>query len=294
MSESQPSFEFLSKNSSTQASSGSSQGKGAAGMKLPLRLASWNVNGIRAAGEKGLFEYFKQEDADILCLQETKATLDQLKLLPNAEEFLHPNGYASYWHSGEKLGYSGVSIYSRKEPKDIHYGIGDPLIDREGRVIIAEYEPFTLINAYFPNSQRDHARLDFKLYFCKKFLQLCETLRSKGQNLVICGDFNIAHNEVDLANPKTNQDNAGFLPEERAWMTEYIAAGYVDTFRKFTQGSGHYTWWSYRPGVRQKNIGWRLDYFFTSREFGEAVSEVRHRPEVLGSDHCPVMLQLRS
>ena len=258
-------------------------------MKHPTRLISWNVNGIRAVSREGKFlSWMKKEDADIICLQEIKATPEVLE-----QELVRPLGYQGYWHPAHKPGYSGVSIFSRQEPLSIQHGIGDPTIDSEGRVLIAEFSKFTLINAYFPNSQREHARLGYKLKFCAKMLELCEGFRSAGKNIILCGDFNIAHQEIDLANPKTNHKNAGFLPEERAWMTHFLSQGYVDTFRLFTSSDGHYTWWSYRPGLRQKNIGWRLDYQVVNHEFRDQVVRTIHHPTVTGSDHCPVEIEIK-
>jgi len=253
-----------------------------------VKLISWNVNGIRAAGRTHFPKWFADEQADIVCIQESKASPEQL-----TEELLHPEGYHSYWHSAQKAGYSGVAIYSKKEPLRLQTGIGIPEIDSEGRVLTADFPGFTLINTYFPNSQRDHARLGYKLSFCEKILSYCENLKSQGKNVVICGDFNIAHREIDLKNPKSNQDNAGFLPEERAWMDQFINHGYVDGFRHFVKDPDHYTWWSYRPGVREKNIGWRLDYFVVNQDFSSALKEVRHQCHVKGSDHCPVFLELK-
>jgi exodeoxyribonuclease-3 len=257
-----------------------------------MKLASWNVNGIRAAQKGGFLKWLAQEDADAVCLQETKAQPEKVDGQLDAL-ILRPEGYRSYWHSAEKPGYSGVALYLKKEPLDVRHGIGVPEIDREGRVIVAEYKDITLINAYFPNSQREHARLPYKLAFCAEMLKYCEKLRSSGKQIVLCGDFNIAHEEIDLKNPKSNRDNAGFLPEERAWMTTFLKTGYVDTFRKFEPGPGHYTWWSYRPGVRAKNVGWRIDYFVVNHEHADRLRSAAHRPDVLGSDHCPVVLTLK-
>lgn len=259
------------------------------------KLISWNVNGMRAVLKNGFMKWFEEQAADVVCLQETKARQDQLP-----EEALHPLGYHSFWHSAEKAGYSGTAIYSKKAPLQVTMGMGIPEIDREGRVLVAEYPTFTLLNAYFPNSQRDHARLGYKLDFCKEMLSYCETLRKKGKHVVLCGDFNIAHREIDLRNPKSNENNAGFLPEERAWMETFVGTsggkkspGYVDTFRHFNSDPGHYTWWSYRPGVRAKNIGWRLDYFVVNPESRDRLKSCVHQPQVKGSDHCPVRLELR-
>lgn len=254
-----------------------------------MKLISWNVNGIRAAHRGGFLDWFEKEAADVVCLQEIKATIDQLD-----QDLHHPLKYHSFWHSAEKPGYSGVAVYSKIEPLEVREGIGISEIDREGRVLHLEFPQMILINCYFPNSQRDHSRLGYKLQFCDAILKYCQNLRAAGKNVVICGDFNIAHQEIDLRNPKSNQNNAGFLPEERAWMTQFFSAGYADVFREQTQDPGHYTWWSYRPGVREKNIGWRLDYHVINKEFRGAVRCAAHRPQVRGSDHCPVILELKT
>lgn len=252
------------------------------------KLISWNVNGIRAAQKNGFLKWFENQAADVVCLQETKARQEQLD-----ETLQHPRGYHAYWHSAEKPGYSGLVTYSKQEPLKIQYGIGIPEIDREGRVLVTEFKDFTLINSYFPNSQREHTRLDYKLMFCDAMFKFCQNLRAQGKSIVLCGDFNIAHKPIDLKNPKSNEDNAGFLPEERAWMDLLTGAGYVDTFRNFNAEPGHYTWWSYRPGVREKNIGWRLDYFVTNPEWKDRLKSAAHQHTVRGSDHCPVELNLR-
>lgn len=254
-----------------------------------MKLISWNVNGIRAVQRSGFLEWFAGQKADVVCLQEIKANLEQLD-----PELHHPLGYHSFWHSAEKPGYSGVAVYSKAEPLKVTEGIGIPEIDREGRVLVAEYPGFTLLNCYFPNSQRDHARLGYKLQFCDAILNYSNDLRSRGKHVVMCGDFNIAHQPIDLKNPKSNEKNAGYLPEERAWMTQFIAAGYSDIFREMLpEEPGHYTWWSYRPGVREKNVGWRLDYHFVNQELRDRVLDASHQPQVKGSDHCPVVLKLR-
>lgn len=254
-----------------------------------MKLYSWNVNGIRAAERGGFLKWFESVSADAVCLQEVKARPEQV-----GESLLHPMGYHSYWHCAEKPGYSGVTLYSRKEPVSVREGMGIAEVDSEGRVLIAEYADFTLINAYFPNSRRDHSRLPYKKRFCAAMLRFCQDLRAQGKNVVLCGDYNIAHQEIDLKNPKTNTDNAGFLPEERAWMDEFIGgAGYIDTFRSFHPEPGHYTWWSYRPGVREKNVGWRIDYFCVNPELKARLKSADHQPQVKGSDHCPIELVLR-
>jgi len=253
-----------------------------------MKLLSWNVNGIRSVHRHGFLLWFKKQRADIVCLQETKARAEQL-----AEELLHPLGYHSYWHSAERAGYSGVVTYSRRRPSAVRMGIGIREIDREGRVLVCEYRGFVLVNAYFPNSQRDHGRLDYKLRFCAAMLRFLNRIRRQGKNVVLCGDYNIAHKEIDLRNPKANRQNAGFLPEERNWMDRLVKHEYVDCFRRSCQEPGHYTWWSYRPGVRERNIGWRLDYFFVNPEFKRRLKKSYIQPRVRGSDHCPIGLELR-
>ena len=254
-----------------------------------MKLITWNVNGIRAAQRNGFVKWFEDQAADIVCVQEIKATPDQLDGL-----LKHPMNYHSYWHSAQKPGYSGVALFSKTEPLSVKTeGLGNPKFDQEGRVIIAEYSSFHLVNAYFPNSQRDHARLNYKIDFCATMQSLLDSLNKSGKAVILCGDFNIAHKPIDLRNPKANEDCAGYLPEERAWMDQLTERGYLDTFRHFTPDPYHYTWWSYRPGVRAKNIGWRLDYFVINKESADLLKSVQHQPEVKGSDHCPVLLQLK-
>jgi len=254
-----------------------------------MKIVSWNVNGIRAASRgEGYKELFQGRNADIVCLQEIKCTPDQLEFW-----LANPEGFHPLWHPAKKPGYSGVAIFSRQEPLNVTEGLGIAEFDSEGRVIVAEFKEFTLVNAYFPNSQRDHARLPYKLAFCQAMLEFLESLRSKGRHVVLCGDFNIAHHEIDLKNPKTNTDNAGFLPQERAWMDQIVSMGYIDTFRHFVKDPGHYTWWSYRPGIRERNIGWRLDYHVVNPEFKDQLKGASHMPQTRGSDHCPVVLELK-
>lgn len=254
-----------------------------------MQIVSWNVNGIRSVYRQNFLEWFLETKADIVCLQEIKCHPDVV----TDKTILHPGKYHSFWCPAEKPGYSGLLVYSKRAPLSVTYGVGKPEYDREGRVMTVEYKDFLVVNTYFPNSQRDHARLPYKLKFCRDILKYLEGLRAKGKNILICGDFNIAHKEIDLRNPKSNKDNAGFLPEERAWMDQFIETGYVDTFRQFEQGPDHYTWWSYRPGVRERNVGWRLDYFFANEEFADRTKNVTHLPHVRGSDHCPVLLRLK-
>ena len=276
-----------------------------------MKFISWNVNGLRAVHKKGFSDWFAAENADVVCLQEIKATRENIE---DVEELLAPQGYHSVWHSAEKAGYSGLVIYSRKEPLTVREGLDIPEFDREARWLEADYDlrkfspkakaklpdhaghfrECTIINSYFPNSQRDHARLEYKLAFCAAAEARLEKLRAQGKMVLLCGDFNIAHKEIDLKNPKTNLQNAGFLPEERAWLEKMITQkGWLDAFRLFESRGDHYTWWSYRPGVREKNIGWRLDYFLVNPEARDLVKSASHANEVMGSDHCPVRLTLK-
>lgn len=252
-----------------------------------MKLASWNVNGVRSVTRYGFLDWLDRFSPDVLCLQETKAQKEQL-----TKEILSPSGYSSCWHSAVDKGYSGVAMFFKKEPLNIIEGIGKKGIDSEGRVLTAEFKNFFLVNSYFPNSGRDHARLSYKLKFCKEMRVFLDKLKSQ-KHVVICGDFNIAHKEIDLANPKTNTKNAGFLPEERAWMDEFVAKDYVDVYRYFNKEGGNYTWWSYRPGVRERNIGWRLDYFCADIDFADHLKNMIHLTEVKGSDHCPVAIELK-
>lgn len=253
-----------------------------------MKLLSWNVNGLRAVHRAGIFtDWFEAQAADVVCLQETRAHTDQL-----AEELLRPLGYRSYWTSARKKGYSGVATYSRRRPRSVELGCGNAEIDREGRVLVTEFSGFVLVNAYFPNSQRLGVRLPFKLKFCNVLLRRLNRYRRAGKRVALCGDYNIAHKPIDLANPRQNRKNAGFLPEERAWLDRFARHGYVDTFRHFCDEPGHYTFWSQRAGVRSRNIGWRLDYFWVSADLVPKLACATIHPEVMGSDHCPVGLEL--
>jgi exodeoxyribonuclease-3 len=250
------------------------------------KIISWNVNGIRAAHKKGFLDFLYSENPDILCVQETKALKEQLP-----DELINPDGYETYWFSAEKKGYSGTALFTKKTPLYISNS-NIPEFDSEGRIICAEYDKFVIINCYFPNSQALGARLDYKINFNNAVLDICEKYRNEKYNVIITGDFNVAHKPIDLANPDSNETNPGYLPEERAWMTEFLDKGYVDTFRKFNQSPNQYTWWSYRFRAREKNIGWRIDYFCVNREFEKAVKESTILSSVKGSDHCPVLLTL--
>lgn len=255
---------------------------------LRVKLLSWNVNGLRAAQRAGLLEWLAAEKPFALCVQEIKVRPEELP-----PEVASPRGYRGHFHAAERPGYSGVATFTREDPEAVVAGLGVEAFDREGRVLRTEFRDFVLVNAYFPNSQRDHARLEYKLRFCAAMLRLVNRYRRAGKHVLLCGDFNVSHRAIDLANPRQNEKNAGFLPEERAFMDRLLGRhGWVDTFRHHEAGPGHYTWWSYRPGVRARNIGWRLDYFVANPELLDRVARVRHRPEVLGSDHCPVELVL--
>ncbi|RJO68574.1 MAG: exodeoxyribonuclease III [Myxococcales bacterium] len=251
-----------------------------------LKLLSWNVNGVRAILNKGFLDWLHEEQPDILCLQETKAHPGQL---PPA--LLEPDGYATAWCAAQRKGYSGVGTFYKSSLKPLTIApMGAEEFDREGRVQVSTFNGFTLVNAYFPNSQDERARLPYKLDFIDAMIDFCNHLRKKKQNVVITGDFNVAHERIDLARPDDNKDSPGFYIEEREAMTKFLAAGYIDTFRHFEPGPGHYTWWSYRSGARERNVGWRIDYFCVNREFLPKVVKPYILPHVMGSDHCPVGL----
>ncbi len=248
-----------------------------------MKLVSWNVNGLRACLGKG-FDFFSAADADAVCLQETKMHQEQADLeLP---------GYQQFWNSAEKKGYSGTAVFTRVLPLNVTYGIGMAEHDSEGRVITVEYEPFYLVNCYTPNAQRELARLEYRMKWEDDFRAYLMSLDAK-KPVVLCGDLNVAHQEIDLKNPKTNRRNAGFSDEERAKMTELLAGGFVDTFRAlYPDVTGAYTWWSYLRRARDTNAGWRIDYFIVSERLRGAVHDSRIRADVMGSDHCPVELDL--
>jgi exodeoxyribonuclease-3 len=252
-----------------------------------MKLISWNVNGIRAAARNGFMEWLADYQPTVLCLQETKAHKEQIP--PDLAE---PDGYHTVWYSAKKKGYSSVATFSRSEPHTVIKGIGEERFDNEGRLIETHYDDFVLLNGYFPNGQRDLGRVGFKLEFSDAVMNRGQQLRAEGKNVVICGDYNTAHREIDLKNPKSNEKSTGFLPEERAWIDKFIQHGYVDTFRQFNQEPGQYTWWTYRLNARERNIGWRIDYFFVNQEFMPRVKDAFILPEVMGSDHCPVGIEL--
>ena len=249
-----------------------------------MKLISWNVNGIRACLTKGFEEVFKKMDADIFCLQETKCQPDQINL-----EF---QGYTSYWNSAEKKGYSGTAIFTKQKPINVTYGIGIEEHDKEGRVITLEFEKFYMVDIYTPNSKRELERLEYRQIWedeiRKYLLKLNET-----KPVIMCGDLNVAHKEIDLKNPKTNRHNAGFTDEERNKMTELLNAGLTDTFRYlYPDKENAYSWWSYMGHAREKNVGWRIDYFIVSKSIEKQIKEAKIYPEIMGSDHCPVGLEI--
>lgn len=249
-----------------------------------MKLISWNVNGFRAVLGKGFAEIFKTLDADIFCLQETK-------MQPGQAEF-SPEGYFQYWYSAEKKGYSGTAVFTKHEPLSVSYGIGKEEHSHEGRAITLEFETFYLVNVYTPNSQNELARLDYRMQWEDDLLAYLKELDAK-KPVVYCGDLNVAHNEIDLKNPKTNRNSAGFSEAERAKMTRLLQSGFVDTFRYFyPDATGAYTWWSYFRKARATNAGWRIDYFIVSERLKEQMKDALIYADVMGSDHCPVGLEL--
>ncbi len=249
-----------------------------------MKLVSWNVNGLRACEGKGFSDVFKRLDADFFCLQETKMQEGQLDL-----QF---DGYKSYWNYAEKKGYSGTAIFTRHEPLSVSYGLGIEEHDHEGRVITLEMPDFYLVTVYVPNSQDGLRRLDYRMQWENDFLAYVKHL-DENKPVVICGDMNVAHEEIDLKNPKTNRHNAGFTDEERGKFSALLASGFTDTFRKLNPETVTYSWWSYRFHAREKNVGWRIDYFVVSDRLADRLADAKIHTEILGSDHCPVELDLR-
>jgi exodeoxyribonuclease-3 len=252
------------------------------------RMLSWNVNGLRAAGRKGFVDWFHKEKADVVCVQETKAEPSQL---PEGLRVLEGCSFESV--SAEKKGYSGVATYSRVAPVAVERGTGIAEYDREGRVLVHRFPEFTLFNVYFPNGKMNAERLAFKLRFYEDFRRLLAARMKNGEkNLAVCGDVNTAHKEIELARPKENSGVSGFLPEERAWIDRLLADGFLDSFGESEKGPGHYTWWDLISRARERNVGWRLDYFFVSEGLKPHLKRAAIRPEVMGSDHCPIELEL--
>lgn len=251
---------------------------------MKMKLVSWNVNGLRAAINKGFLEFFEQQKADIVCLQETKLQPDQINLTLE--------GYTQYWNSAEKKGYSGTAVFTKIKPITVTYGIGKEEHDHEGRIITLEYDKFYLVNCYTPNSKRELERLDYRMQWedeIRFYLKKLETRKP----VIYCGDLNVAHQEIDLKNPKTNTHNAGFTIEERQKMTQLLESGFTDTYRYlYPETTGTYTWWSYRFQAREKNAGWRIDYFITSNTLREKIKQAMIYDQILGSDHCPIGLEI--
>lgn len=252
-----------------------------------MKLYSWNINGFRAVLKKGFWDWFNAVDADVVGLQEIKAEPEQLD-----EADREPEGYRAIWNPCKKRkGYSGTAAFSRVEPIEVSFGLPDADYNDEGRCILIEYPSFYFFNIYYPNGQKDEERLNFKLGYYDSFLDYAETLR-ENKPIVVCGDFNTAHKPIDLARPKNNEKISGFLPIERAWIDKFIEHGYVDTFRMFNEDPDEYSWWTYRFGARSRNVGWRIDYFFVSEELVPHVTRAWIEQDVMGSDHCPVGLEL--
>lgn len=251
-----------------------------------MKLISWNVNGLRACVTKGFLDFFNEIDADIFCLQETKLQEGQIDLTLD--------GYYQYWNYAEKKGYSGTAIFTKKEPQNVTYGIGIEEHDKEGRVITLEYDSFFMVTCYTPNSQNELARLSYRMDWEDAFRSYLLTL-NKTKPVIVCGDLNVAHKEIDLKNPKTNRKNAGFTDEEREKMTTLLESGFTDTFRYFYPDQEQiYSWWSYRFKAREKNAGWRIDYFLTSAALDDDLVDAKIHTDIFGSDHCPVELEIQN
>lgn len=254
-----------------------------------MKIFSWNVNGVRAIEKKGFLEWIENEDPDIICIQETKAKVEQL-----GSSLIKDHGYHTYWHSAEKPGYSGVATFSKVEPYYVQKGLGIDRFDSEGRVLVTEHENFLLYNIYFPNGQKDEIRLNYKLDFYDELLPIINEQVESGSNVVVTGDWNTAHYPIDLARPKDNIKTSGFMPIEREKMDQYIKSGWIDTFRHFHSEPERYTWWTYRFGARQRNVGWRIDYFFVNESFISNIEDADIHDDVIGSDHCPVSITVRN
>jgi len=253
-----------------------------------LKLISWNVNGIRAVAKKGFHDWFKSEDPDILCIQETKAWEEQLD-----DSLTKVDGYNSYFCQGERKGYSGTALYTKEEPISVERGFGIEEFDNEGRIIIAAYKEFTLYNIYYPNGKKDAIRLKYKMDFYEAFQKHAVDLLKKGKKIIICGDVNTAHKEIDLARPKANETVSGFLPEERTWIDRFLAEGFIDTLRMFNDKPEVYTWWDMVTRARDRNVGWRIDYFYISENLKKNITNAFVLSDVMGSDHCPIGIEMK-
>ncbi len=257
-------------------------------MMTKVRILSWNVNGIRAAYKKGLLNWCSKEKPDILCVQEIKAVKEQL-----SDDLINVDGYASYFSSAERKGYSGTATYTKVNPVKVVNGIGIKKFDSEGRFLVTDFTDFILFNIYFPNGKAKEERLQYKMDFYEAFLKHLKKLLKQDKKIVICGDVNTAHKEIDLARPKPNEKISGFLPQEREWIDKLLEAGFIDTFRKFNQKPEQYTWWDMMTRARERNVGWRIDYFFISENLRDNLKNAFILPEVMGSDHCPVGIELK-
>ncbi len=254
-----------------------------------MRILSWNVNGIRAAAKKGFTEWLIKDSPDILCVQETKADESQVP-----DEIKNIKGYNSYFESSKgKKGYSGVALFLKEKPAEIKTGFGVKKFDIEGRIQIAEYRDFTLFNIYFPNGKSGPDRLKYKMQFYGAFLDYAVKLKNKGKKIIVCGDVNTAHREIDLARPKENSKVSGFLPEERAWIDKFLSMGFIDTFREFNNEPNNYSWWDIKSGARARNVGWRIDYFYISDNMKKNLKDAFILAKVMGSDHCPVGIEVQ-
>ncbi len=255
-----------------------------------MKIISWNVNGLRAAISKDAFEPVFELSPDILCLQEIKVKPEQLSE-DQVETFA---GYEAIWNSAERPGYSGVATFTRQTPDSVDFSLGEQRFDIEGRSIRTDYKTLALFNLYVPNGQRDQGRLDYKLDFYAQLLQVCDSLHEKGKQIILFGDMNTAHKPIDLKNPKQNQKTSGFLPEERAWIDKYLEHDFVDIYREVHGERVQYSWWTYRVNARERNVGWRLDYFLVSKSLVGEIKNVEIYDQILGSDHCPIGLELQS
>lgn len=253
-----------------------------------MKIVSYNVNGIRAAMRKDLLGWLKATDADVVCLQEIKASPDQLLDLLLIEQL----GYEHYWYPAQKKGYSGTAILTKRTPKHVEYGMGEEDYDREGRTIRADFDDFSVMSAYFPSGSSGELRQDFKFRFLDDFQQYSTKLLTEKPNLIISGDYNICHRAIDIHNPKSNARSSGFLPEEREWMENFINTGYIDSFRHLNPDPHHYSWWSYRAGARSKNLGWRIDYNMVSHSLSDRIKRSVILKDAIHSDHCPVLLEM--
>jgi len=253
-----------------------------------MKLLCWNVNGIRSIEKKGFLDWVRKESPDVLCLQETKASPDQL-----SADLTGPKDYHVYWSSSqEKKGYSGVAVYTKKKPESVTEGLGIKKFDAEGRTLMLDYGKFVLFNIYYPNGGEGNKRVPFKLEFYDEFLKAADKLRKKKRPIIVTGDFNTAHKEIDLARPKENSKTTGFLPEERAWLDKFVSHGFLDTFRQFNQEPGQYTYWDYFTKARERNAGWRIDYFFVSEDLKDKLRSAFILSQVMGSDHCPLGIEI--